>query len=89
LSGLLAGASLLFEPKGRRSEIAIYSVVEVGEAVRNSIVEKNLIDENKLNKGFVLLFAFAMGSLMYMLEHKPRSLKPSIAGLIRQIVGVN
>jgi hypothetical protein len=85
----LAGSSLFFEPKGRRAEIAIYSVVEVGEAVKSHILEKKILSEQKLNRGLLLMFAFSMGSLMYMFEHKPKLLKSSIAGLIRQIVGVN
>lgn len=89
LSGIFAGLSLLFEPKGRRAEIAIYGVVEVGEALKNSIVEKGLITEDKLNKGFILLFSLAMAFLMYLFEYRPHILKPSITGLIRQIIGVN
>ncbi|KAL0487959.1 hypothetical protein AKO1_015297 [Acrasis kona] len=89
LAGLFAGASLFFEPKGRRSEIAIYSVVETSEAARNSIIQHKFVSEKNMNRAFIALFSLAMATTMYLYEHNTRSLKSSVVGLLRKIVGTN
>lgn len=79
LAGFICSSAVLIEPKGRRSELNIYTLARWMSMGYRAMVERGFVAYHK--NGEVPLFAFAMSVIMYASAH--RTTRPSCVGLTR------
>ncbi|XP_031502668.1 uncharacterized protein LOC116265854 [Nymphaea colorata] len=84
LAGGMAGASVLFEKKNRRAELALYVLPRAGDSLWNILVNRRLLPNVK--NAEVALFCLCMGGIMYYLEYEPDTMAPFLRGLIRRFL---
>ncbi|KAL0479322.1 4 TM domain-containing transmembrane protein [Acrasis kona] len=87
VASFLPGVSLLCEQSNRRTELMLYCIPRVYEVV--TILGQQQRWWWNLDYQSLCLFCLTMGVLSYFYAKEPKSIKPSILSLMRQIVGVN
>lgn len=87
IASVLPGVALLCEQSNRRTELMLYCVPRVHEVV--TAIGQRERWWRDLDHVSAVLFCLTTGILLYFYSKEPRSIKPSIFVLMRQIVGIN
>ena len=68
MAGFLSGFGLLWEPAGRRTELALYFLPRFIEGLWGFAKKRAWV--TPIRHGEVLIFAFAMGVIMYCYQNE-------------------
>ena len=87
ISSVTCSFTILFEPASRRSEIALYLVPRMLEALWAQNVQAGRISSIKY--GEELVFSLSLALLMFCYQNLPEMIKPSYYSLFRKFFGEN
>lgn len=87
LSGFFSSFGILWEPAGRRLELALYMLPKTLEAFWKWLKHRNLV--KSVPFGEILLFAFAMGVIMHCYQNEEKSIKPTYKSILAKFYGNN
>ncbi|CAM6085969.1 unnamed protein product [Calypogeia fissa] len=80
IGGAVAALSVLIEKKGRRSELALYTLPRAADSLWYTLVKRHLLPD--ISHAEVALFCLCMGGVMYYHEYEPVTMAPFLRGLI-------
>ena len=87
ISGFCATFTILFEPAGRRTELALYLAPRFLEAVWNFLLRRKIVVN--IRNGEVILFAIAMSIICYCYQNEEDCIKPTYLGVFKKFWGEN
>jgi hypothetical protein len=77
----------MFEPVGRRIELALYVLPKTIEAFWKWLKKRNLVTD--VPNGEIVLFAIAMAVIMYCYQNEEKNIKPSYLSILNSFYGTN
>ena len=77
----------MFEPAGRRTELALYLAPRFLEAVWNFLLRRKIVVN--IRNGEVILFAIAMSIICYCYQNEEDCIKPTYLGVFKKFWGEN
>ena len=87
LAGFICTFAILFEPAHRRTELALYLIPRFLEASWAFLEKRGFVAS--IQYGEVLIFAFAMGIIMYCYQNEEKSIKSTYLSMFKRFWGVN
>ena len=87
IATFFAGFAVIFEPAGRRAELALYLLPRFLESLFNAMEKRGYV--KSVANGEVLVFAFAMSILMFFYQTDDKSIKRTYLSLFKKYWGVN
>ena len=87
LASFICSFSILFEPAGRRIEIALYFLPRFLESVFLFFEKRGYI--KSIENGEVVLFATAMSFLMYCYQNEEKNIKNQYLSMLKKYFGSN
>jgi hypothetical protein len=87
IAAFLCTFGILWEPRGRRVELALYLLPKFLEALWMFLEKRGLAITFKY--GEVLIFCVAMGILMYCYQNEDKAIKPTYLSMFKRFWGVN
>jgi len=80
-AGIVSSLSILFEKKGRRSELALYVLPRALDSWYIQLYEKKWL--GSVPGGELILFCLSMGGLMYFFHNEPDTMSSALHWLIK------
>ena len=87
IASFFCGFAILFEARGRRSELALYLVPRALESLYNMMAAKGKVRHFQYAE--VLVFALCMSLIMYCYQNEPEQIKPAYLSIFKKFFGVN
>lgn len=87
IAGLISTFGIIFEPSGRRAELALYILPKSLEALWKWLLKRDLV--KPIKHGEVLLFAIGMGIIMHCYQADEKNVKPTYLSIIKKFFGTN
>ncbi|KAJ3328054.1 hypothetical protein HDU93_001697 [Gonapodya sp. JEL0774] len=83
VAGVVCSASVFVEEKGRRCELALYTLTRATESIFEILLQRKLII--RVPHFEVAMFSVAMGNLVAFYEHEPQNMSRFVHRIFRQI----
>eukprot|EP00347_Sterkiella_histriomuscorum_P020166 403338853 len=87
IAGFFCTFAILFEPSHRRTELALYLIPRFLEAFWAFLEKRGFVQS--VQYGEVLIFAFAMGIIMYCYQNEEKSIKSTYLSMFKRFWGIN
>ena len=87
VAAFFAGFAVLFEPAGRRTELALYMLPRFLESLFKFMEKRGFV--NSVANGEVLVFAVTMAIIMFFYQNDDKNIKPTYLSLFKKYWGEN